>query len=75
MHDSKPYETEDYKYLGDYIFYLKPNFVDTETYRPNGALQADKYYFSDETERVDGNGPFDTEAQCREAFLDYCKSL
>lgn len=73
--DHKPYETEDYKYLGDYIYYLKPNFVDKETYRPGGPLQADKYYFEDETERLDQNGPYNTEEECRQAFLEYCKQL
>lgn len=75
MIDRKPYETEDYKYLGDYVFYLKPNFIDNETWRPGGPLQAGKYYFIDETGLWDGNGPFDTEEACRQGLLEYCKRL
>lgn len=72
MYD-KPYETESYSYLGNYIFYLKPNYVETDKDRPYGSLQAGKYYFVDETERIDGNGPFNTEEECLQAFSEYCR--
>lgn len=63
------------KYIDKYIIYLSPSYVDTEPFRLNGPLVAGKYYFIDETGDVDGNGPYDTEEQCREAFREYCNYL
>lgn len=64
-----------YEWVTKDIIYFNSNYIDKEKYRPNGSLQAEKYYFRDETEQLDGNGPFDTLEECQKKLDAYQKNI
>ena len=68
----KPYETDTYSYLGDYIYRFKQDVPADKDGDPF-AYEASKFYFQNEIEQLEG--PYETEEAARAGFLAFQTTL